>query len=281
MLIQSSTLILSTAEDALPDGTPLILYDNRVTIANITSDSEDADYPVTNLANPATNLEWRGASNSPTATTVQIDATVNSVVEVDAVGIARHNFGTEGIAVTVYHVTSDSPNDEHLLAGPQIPSNDEPLLFQFTAQSVFKIRVELTVPASIVPRAAVMYVGKLLVTERGFDVGSDFLVPRFARKTDFVNGRSWAGDFLGRIVTSESIENIQLQWRHFTPAWYRSYFDPFVEAAQNDTPFFLAWSPDDYPYEVAYVWLADDPLPPTSPITGRVGISLKLDGIKE
>lgn len=281
MLVFASNIVLSDEDDALPDGTPLILWDSVVTISNISADSEDADFPATNMANPATNQEWRGASDSPTPTEVDIDIAVNSVDLIDAVGIARHNFGTEQIAVTIMSVTADSPADPVTLAGPQIPANDEPMLFVFTERAFQTLRIRLTVPAATVPRAAVVYAGELLRCERGYDVGTEFTPPRFARKTVAVNGMSHAGDFLGRIITSQSIEGSQAVFRHFTAAWYRENFDPFVAAAQRDTPFFFAWSPDDYPYEIAYAWFADDPMPLTSPVTSRIGVTLRLDGIVE
>lgn len=279
MLVISQNLVLTAAEDVLPDGTPIILYDNKVTSANVTADSEDSDYPAVNLANPATNQEWRGASDSPLPSTVLIDVDINSVDLVDAVGIARHNFGSAGIAVTILQVVPDSPGDEAILAGPQVPPDDEPLLFQFTATSFVTLRIQLDIDEEA-PRAAVLYAGKALITERGFEIDRDFVVPPMGRKTDAINGRSERGDFLGRIITSQFIET-EVSWKHFTASWYRTYFDPFVDAAQQDTPFFLAWSPDDYPYEVAYCWLTDDPTPTTSPVTGRITVGLKLGGILE
>ena len=45
------------------DTEPLIGYDNVVTTANITSTTEDADFPVSNLANPATHLMWVGTTS--------------------------------------------------------------------------------------------------------------------------------------------------------------------------------------------------------------------------
>lgn len=270
--------VLLPAEDALPDGTPIILWENEVTFNNVTADSEDAEYPATNLSNPATNQEWRGVADSPLPSTVTIDVAIDSVDLVDGVGIARHNFGSGAISVTVISVSTDSPPVETVLAGPVIPANDEPLLFQFEAQSFSTLRIELGIAAEA-PRAAVLYAGKLLICERGFDM-PDFVVPRFGRRTDAVNGRSERGDFLGRIITSQFLET-ELHWAHFTPSWYRTYFDPFIEAAQRDTPFFLSWAPEDYPAEVSYCWLTDDPMPQTSPVTGRKRVNLKIGGIVE
>lgn len=283
MLVISPSIVLSAEDDALPDGTPLILYESVVTISNVSATSQNSFYPATNLANPATNQEWRGSSDSPTPTDVDIDVVVGSAEPViDGVGIARHNFGSEGIAVSIYRVSTDSPPVETLLVGPQIPPDDEPLLLVFTeTEFTGTLRVHLDVPASTVPRAAVLYAGPLLRCQRGMDVNVEFTPPPFARKTVAVNGKSHAGDFLGRIVTSESVEDAMATFRHFQADWYREYFDPFVQAAQTETPFFFSWAPDDYPYEVGFLWFSDDPIPLASPITGRMGIALKMDGIFE
>lgn len=281
MLVFAQNIVLSAAEEALPDGTPLILWDSVVTNTNVNADSEDTNYPATNMANDATNQEWRGAAESPTPTQVAIDVEVNSVEMIDGVGIARHNLGREGIAVSIYAVSVDSPSDPVLLAGPQIFANDEPVLFVLSEQSFATLRIVLDVPAGVVPRIAVLKVAKLLRCERGFDVGSEFTPPRFARKTQSMNGKSYAGDYLGRIITSQAVEGAIAAFKHFNPDWYREEFDPFVAAAQRDKSFFFAWAPDDYPYEVFYGGLADDPYPLVSPITGRMSVSLKMDGIIE
>lgn len=282
MLVIAQNLVLSDDEDDLPDGTPYILYDNKVTVGNVSATSEQDDYPATNLANPATNQEWRAVEDSPLAATEEIEIAIDSVDLVDGVGIARHNFGSAGIAVSIYAASADSPGDEVLLAGPQIPPNDEPLLFVFTARSFEILRIVLDLSsATEAPRAAVIYAGKILICQRSFDVGPDFTPPRFARKTDSLVGTSERGDYLGRVVTSQYIDGAVFSFKHFTPDWYRTYFDPFVEAAQQDTPFFFAWQPEDYPYEVAFGWFTEDPMPVTSPVTGRKHVSFKMGGIVE
>jgi hypothetical protein len=71
MLVISQNLVLSPAEAALPDGVPLILYENKVTRTNVTATSEDSDYPITNVANVATNQEWRSVDDAtPLPTTI-------------------------------------------------------------------------------------------------------------------------------------------------------------------------------------------------------------------
>jgi hypothetical protein len=280
MLVLSSNLVLSEAE-ALPEGTPLILWDNIVTSANISADNEADGYPVTNLANPATSQEWRaGSTDSPSSADVEITVTTGSADDVDAVGIARHNFGSEAIAVEVGYYDTSSPPVWVSLAGPQIPPNDEPLLLWFTAQPLSHVVVRLY-EGDDFARAAVLYVGKLLKMQRGVDIDKDIAVPRFSRRTEFVTGKSERGDYLGRIVTSQWIDSVEHTFSHLDPDWYRAYADPFVRAAQQDVPFFYAFAPDDYPYEVAFVWLQDDPIPLTNPVTRRKRLVLKVGGIIE
>lgn len=271
-LIISDNLVLTGPDAALPAGTPLILWDNIVTFGNISSASAAEDgYPLTNVSNPSTNQEWRAASVGSKTITI----TTGSANDVQAVGIARHNFGSSGITVEVGYTSGGWNN----LAGPIVPGNDEPLLFHFTAQPLTTVEIKLS-GGSVAPRMAVVYCGPLLTMERGVTI-QDYAVPRFARKTEFYNARSERGDFLGRIITSQFIEGIEHAYKYLTPDWYRSKMVPFVLAAQQDRPFFYAFAPDDYPQEVAYAWLTGDPVGLTDPSTRRMHVTLPLGGIAE
>lgn len=281
MLVISRNLVLSAAELALPPGTPLILWHNLVTFSNITANTAETDYPATNLANPATNSLWRAASDSPSPGNVLLTITTNHNL-IDAVGIAEHNFGSAGIAVSIERydgLDENTPAGEVWteLVQPQIPSDDAPLLFLFSLQSIERIRIKL-VEGSDMPEAAVVYVGKALRSERGVVVTKDFTPPRFGRRTEVINGRSERGNYLGRVVLGQHIETT-VDFAHFRPDWYREHFHPFVTAAQSNAPFFFAWAPSDYPYEVGYCWLTDDPMPVVSPVTGRFSTQLKMSGI--
>lgn len=275
MLVLSSSLVLSAEEEAYPDNTPLIGYQNLVTFTNITADTEATGYPATNLSNPATNQEWRADDT----TAQELSFAVASVEDVDYVGIARHNFGSEGISVEVGYYKPLSPTEWESLAGPAIPPDDGPLLFQFTPQSLQDVVIKLG-SGSAEARMAVVYIGKLLIMPRSLIIDSDFPAPKFARKTSVVHGRAESGDYLGRVVLGQHTE-WQHSYAHLDPEWYRDDFDPFIREALDDTPFFYAWSPDDYPYEVAYSWLIEDPVPLTNPVTGRKAVSIKCGGIVE
>jgi hypothetical protein len=275
MLVISSDLVLTPAAAALPPGTPRILWRNLVTFGSITADSEAVGYPISNVANPATDQEWRAAA----AGDVEIGITITDVGVQSAVGIARHNFGSAAIAVEIgYYDESDVWVN---LAGPQMPGNDEPLLFQFTEQSLAEIVIRLA-EGDDAARCAVIYAGKMLIMERGVGVDADFLVPLFARKTEFAAPRSERGDYMGRIVTSRYIDDVEHAYAHLTADFFRDEIDPFIAAVQQDLPFFYAMRADDgVTYDVAYVWLTDDPMPAKSPVTGRYKLSLKMGGIVE
>ncbi len=275
MLVISSSLVLSPADAALPAGTPRILWRNIVTFGTITADSEATGYPASNMANPATNQEWRAAAVGD----VEITVTISDVDDQSGVGIARHNFGSAGIAVEVGYY------DEFAawvnLAGPQIPANDEPLLFQFTEQSLAEVTIKLA-EGDEAATAAVVYVGLMLIMPRGVDVDADYLVPRFARKTEYAAPLSERGDYLGRIVTSQFLGEVLHTYSHLVAEFIREEIDPFIAAVQADAPFFYAMLADDgVSYDVAFVWFADDPMPVKSPVTKRYKLILKLIGIVE
>ena len=97
-LYTSPGLVLSGAEAAFPAGTPLIGYQDLTEASNVFSTTAAAGFPVTNLANSATHLVWRG---SATTGYEYVSVVTNTADLIDYVGIARHNFGSAGIGVLV------------------------------------------------------------------------------------------------------------------------------------------------------------------------------------
>jgi hypothetical protein len=53
---------------------------------------------------------------------------------------------------------------------------------------------------------------------------------------------------------------------------------PFVATAKND-PFFFAWKPQEFPTDVGYCWLTNDPQPSVDFNTKRMGITLQMGGV--
>jgi hypothetical protein len=271
MLVISSSVVLTEAA-SLPPGTPYIGWHNLVDFTNLTSDTAADGYPVTNLADPTTNVYWQGVG----AVAQEIAAAVNSADDIDYAGIAGHNFGTAQIAVEVGYYNEASAWVS--LAGPQIPPDDQPMMLAFTPQSRASVVVKLS-EGDAAPRAAVLHVGKLLVLERGVVVDAAMPWMPQARKVTRINGVSASGQFLGSIITGAKVTWRQA-FKHFTPAWFREKFVPFLAHARDEgKPFFYAWKPAAYPYEVVYLWTVADWEPAVDPVTDRFEIELSGEGI--
>ena len=264
-------LALAATEDA---NHPIIGYDNVVTVDTVTADQADTDYPATNLASPSTAELWKSGSTAAQKVTVLFDAAT-----VDYIGLARHNLGSGLCPVTIQGLppsgNAGTDGDWVELVAQQLLADDSPVIFRFTPGIYKGLRLKL-VPASVQPQAAVLYCGALLVFERGVQVG--FTPINYGRQPNVVNLRSQGGDFLGRIVlggtlvTSATIIDL-------SPDWYRSTLDPFF-AASATTPFFWAWSPQDYPAEVGFAWLTSDPMPVVSQLPGYINVALQMEGIR-
>lgn len=257
-----------------PEGCPIIGYVNLVTAANVAATTADADFPISNVANPATHLKWKGTYNTGDEyiTITGLNGTVSYV------GVARHNWGTIGVPVSVEIQTTNSPSDWVEVISPQTITDDSPIIFRFQPQDTASVRIKLAVTdTSAVPEAAVVYTGELLVLERSIKIGTGHVPITYGRRTDVVNGMSESGQFLGRIVLGEyRLSKAEFEW--FTPTFYRSDIDAFLDAAQ-EIPFFWAWSPDEYPLETGYCWLTNNAEPEVDPATRRVALTLEMRGV--
>jgi hypothetical protein len=267
MIVISPNLVLSPvyAESAW---LPAIGWQNLVTITNVAATSADADYPVTNLANPNTTLHWE----SLVATEQYLTVTLSTDQAIDYLAVARHNFGTAGIICSVEGLTADDGAVWEELCPEQTLADDAPVLFRFVPTVLIGVRLRLQ-PSGTAPEAAVMYVGKLLVCQRSVQVGH---VPLpMGRRRTMINNRSEDGEFLGTVQTGEGLST-SADLQNFEPAWFRENFKPFLDAAP---PFFFAWNPLYYPDEVGYAWLTNDPQPQLSHLVGYISVTLQMDGL--
>jgi hypothetical protein len=269
-LVISSALVVADTSDGLSLNHPVIGWHNVVTSTTIEADNEEPNFPASNLANPATHLEWR----SDVDTEQYITVTTNYVDEIDYVGIAGHNFSSEEIPVSVgYFDTSSPPVWVELVEEVMLP-DDGPVILRFAAQSKSIVKIKLGAGSGN-PIAAVVYVGKLLVVERKIYVGHTPLPDGI--KSSVVNGRSESGKFLGRIELGE--------WRESTiplslvsPDWFRTYMRPFLRNGKN-LPFFFAWRPEDYPFETGFGWLTEDPAPAPVGPSNLIAFDMKVSGV--
>lgn len=253
---------------------PILGYHNLCTASTVSSTVASASFPATNLGNPATNLLWKSGSTADQYLTVLFGETV----EVDYAAVARHNFGSGAVTVTVQGLpfggnpATDGDWDE--LVAANIPANDWPALWRFEPGEYIGVRLKLE-PGSVEPQAAVLYVGKLLVFERGVQAGHTPLP--YARNRTVLSQRSQSGEYLGRVISGGSLVS-SVSIIKLTPAWYRSTLDPFFEVAM-ETPFFWGWRPSTYPAEMGYAWLTADPVPNPSDLIGYIDVQFQMEGL--
>jgi hypothetical protein len=253
---------------------PIIGYQNLASASSMATTTEATTHSAANLANVSTALYWQGVLSSPPEDEY-ITITLNTENFVDYIGIAKHNFYTEQIEASVEVLDDSSPAEWTEIVSGVIPPNDGPIIFRFTPQAITQIRVRLR-PGNAAPRAAVLYVGALLVMQRRIYVNHRPV--SYAVNTDTVNAMSENGSFLGRIVMREMVQT-DADFTNLTPTWYRTYFDPFAIAAR-EAPFFFAWRPGTYPDEVGFMWVTDNPIPNNALPNGMMSVTLSMKGVK-
>lgn len=270
-IIISSELVAAAAApgSTIDLDAPIFGYENFVAATAITATTSNTSYPVTNLANPSTAAFWRALNT----TTQYITAIINPVKPIDYVGIARHNFKTAGVAVSVETQTSSGAAWVEKIPA-FVPANNQTLIFRFVNATFYGVRVKLV--ATIAPaEMAVMYVGSILTSTQRIYVGHNPIT--LNRKVDVINGQSENGNFLGRIITGSSLST-SVSLTHLEPDWYRASFDPFVVAAQS-YPFFFGWRPQSYPFECGYAWMTNNPEPSNMMPNGMMQVSIDMVGV--
>ena len=258
----------STPEYPVTADHPVIGWHNIVAATNIVATYEDPDYPASNLATALTHEEWRSEDDGEQFLTL----TTGYVDDIDYVGVAKHNWGSDQIAVSLEGFID---GDWVELVAERLLTDDSPLLFRFTAQSLSQVRIRLQAPTDVLPRAAVVYVGKLLTLER--KIWNDHVPIPHGRRTEIQNGRSESGNFLGRIVLGAWRESV-IPLSLLSPGWVREYAQEFLVAAAT-TPFFFGWRPETYPAEVGYCWTTEDPIPAPKSPANVIAFDLKVSGV--
>lgn len=158
----------------------------------------------------------------------------------------------------------------------RVAEDNTPIIWRFTPSYINRVILFMDA-GDVAPRVSVLYVGKLLVLERSVRIDTTHTPINMGRKSNIATGRSENGKFLGRIVLGQWNQG-QADFAFFTNEWYRTYFKPFVDAT-DEIPFFFAWSPQDHPEDVGYVWMTEDPIVEVNTVVDRFGISIKYQGI--
>lgn len=254
---------------ATPDvnaNNPVILWENLITTANVATDTEEAENPATNLANPSTSALWRAAD------TTDQDIVITLAGEtIDGIGIARHNLGSSGVPLTI---SVDDGGGYDTIIPEFTPDDDSPLFFQFTPQVAQAVTIRLNTGGADPAEIAVLMVGTILTLQRRIYV--DHTPLPLARRIEVTTGRSQSGEHLGTVIMGEWRSG-SIRQANLTPSWYRTYLAPFVENAPE--PFFFAWRPDGYPDEAAFCWCTGDPVPTNSRSNGMMSIEFEVEAI--
>lgn len=272
-VVLASSTILVGDESGLTLDHPVIGWSTALNSGNVIATSSDANHPVSNLANPATHLTWRASGDSP-APTYQYITVTGYNDDFDYAAIARHNLGTLQIPISIGYMDNSSPQVYVPIINDTILADDGPALFRFTAQSLNNLTIRLQA-GSLAAEIAVAYCGKLLVLPR--KVYQGFAPITYARVAKVTNGRSEAGNFLGRIVLQEFAKNT-MPLSLIDPTYFRDHIASFlIDSKEN--PFFIAWRPQTYPNEVGYCHMTNDPLPTNEAPHGLIAMQFEMTGV--
>ena len=254
MIVFSGAFVLSAAAAGQPLFNTRIGWHTHTRDAGVivTVSSETDAGPKDLPLSPATAGYWQ-ASAMPATWMIDFGATRS----IDYVGIAEHTIGSEGAAALVETSMGDTIGSPPVqvwtaLATDISPGNDAPLMFLDTARNARYMRITLT--GATPPKLAVVYAGLALAMPRGPEMG--FAPPTLSRKTELHNAMSRGGQILGQSIKQMGVET-SISFARLQSDFYRDEFDLFVKSARQ-FPYFLAWNPELYPLEVAYVWTRED-----------------------
>jgi hypothetical protein len=268
MIVISSNPVLGPGPEVIDARNPRIGWHNLVRFDNIFSDEELVDEPSRNVANPVTYLRWR----AETTAVQQLQVVLDEAEDVDYFAFAKHNFGSSG-ATFKFQKSSNGTDWTDVTALTGV-NTDKVYIREFPTEFASYFRLLIT-PGTVPPSIGILYVGRILALQRRIYVGHTPLP--YGRKWEISTGLSERGEFLGRTKRREFLES-SVDMRNIKPDWYRTYMEPFVEAAAV-TPFFWAWRPGDYPLETGYAWVMGDITPSNERPNGMMQFSFAMQGV--
>jgi hypothetical protein len=261
MIYVSPSIVLSPALLA-PLRNPSFLWRNAIT--SVVADHEDIDYPAVNLLAPQTYSMWK----SDTLGQQSLVASISSETAINAIGIAKHNFA--GHVLTIRGITADDGAEWQTLA-EMSPGDERAILAVF--EPGYYEELEIEIDGEVMPEAAVLYAGTLLVVPRG--VPQSHMLAKDALQRDTLVGVAENGDFLGDVITSERF-GFQVDLTALDGDWYRQNMRPFV---QSGRPFFYAQSPALMSGEAVFGKLEQVPQGKVSYWGGQMDVSLQIVGL--
>jgi hypothetical protein len=260
-LVLSDAIVLGI--ESINESVPRLCYQNIVTSGTVTATSEKAGFPDSNMSNSSTQFGWEASTTADQ--TITIDN--SDRLEIDYIGIARHNLSQSGLEVRVRF-------EAVTVIDWQPVSDNQTILFLFTVATPDTIYIDIR-GITNAAKVSVVYAGQSLQLERNIYVGHTPI--NYGRDRTVVTGVSQSNEYLGEITLSQSLSN-SVSLSNLTPAWYRESLDPFF-AQSPRKPCFFAWYPSKYKTEVGYVWVEGNPRPVNSRANGMMDMSWNFRGI--
>jgi hypothetical protein len=160
------------------------------------------------------------------------------------------------VSIEAYNALAGSPLQpdwQEIVEDVQL-GDDGPALFRWDPQAYIGVRIRIQ-PGTAVPRVAVVYCGKLLVFPRG--THTEHVPINLARELFIAPGMSERGQYLGRIETGRSLSTT-FNVKALSNAFVRNQLDAFLALSPA---FFWAWASVDFPRDVGFCWLMNNPKP--------------------
>jgi hypothetical protein len=249
-------VVTPQAPAAQDPNSTVILYDNKLPGSAV---AVTAGTGGTLTLSPNTFDRWNFTGSQT------ITYTLPANTDIDAIGVGAHNLSGRTITAE-YSTTVDG---SWLSFGSASQTDNLPALLLRASVSARRIRV--TVSGTGAGYIGVIYAGLKLQMPHPIYGGHTPL--QFSATTDYFNNRSESGEWIGRQIRRRGFET-EFSFDRLQPAWYRTFFQPFVESAKEN-PFFIAWRPVTYPGEVGYCWTEAD-ISPSPAGGGRADYSVSF-----
>ena len=253
----------------MPTSAARLGYENLLEAGTFVASSEDASFPVANVA------DWRPSDFfKPTsvASAVNITLTLAGSRSADYFGFYNHNLHLTGGTIKLQYWNGSSWVD---CFSAITPTDNSPRFISFTSRTSTQWRVVIT--ATSIFSIAVISFGAQLALEYGMYL--NWTTPVMGRDTKVLNSQAENGNFLGRSLISKGVKSsIILQGASDT--WIRANWMTFIRHAEQK-PFFFLPDLTSNPLEAAFCWTDGEIPPPTHTNYGFMGATIPIRGMVE
>lgn len=240
-------------------------YINYCTDGTASAFSEAAGFEADSVLNALTYERWKPTTPS------WIIINLGAKKEINYVAIGAHTLS--GIAYSIQY-SSDGSN--YITAKNTTATDDNAIFATFALKNVQYIKINVgTTYINSDTAIGVVYAGTYLEMPIEFTSGMD--VPSLSRNTEYRTNKSESGQWLGRSITRQGHKN-RFSWDYIPLSTYVTNIEPFSVSAQTN-PFFIQWSPDNYPTQALYCWTDTDIKPKLTNTKDFVQFSFDAEGI--